>query len=379
MVKVTISVFNLLLLIINPFWAVICSTFYMLASSKIRFFYPRVLGINLSIFLGVLNSVKRLDSDLFAYHNIYLSAENKTLLQFTSDFSADYFYYAYTYYSYYLYNGSWDMFIIVTTALPYLFIFESVIIVLKKMTVKNDIMILIILNVGLFYPIFLFSGHLVRNSIAATIMLYYITQYYFNKKNKFYLVFIALTIHISSIIFLIIYLFPQKRTHSEIWIKLLVVATLLIFLWLFTAHDFDSVYIVSRLQGFGVAFYTISIIDIVFIFSLTLLIYYMLNWNFLVRLFNKHQAYYYTVIYLSMLYGITLQYAVINGRVAVFFFNIIIPFVVMVLAQRKWYMKTFCYLFLAINIFYFQDAIINKEWYFEILLIDMITPIWKHF
>ena len=195
---------------LNPFVAVLIAGLIAgLKNSKVSI---DVLIIVISIFIGLLNTTKILESDIVSYYDNFFSAEYNSLLEFINVRSKEYLYYTYTYFFYNLSGGSWKLYILSTTAISYYLILKSNLIVINKVFKNYNYKVLLLVNIALLYPLFTLSAHLLRNFIAASFILYFVVNYYFNYKNKWIYLIAAILTHGSSILFTILYILPNNFT-----------------------------------------------------------------------------------------------------------------------------------------------------------------------
>lgn len=232
--------------ILNPFFSVLVSLLFAL--HKRSSYYNLVLIINLSLFIGLLNSTKIPEKDLLAYYEIYMDVPMYSLSGYLALLDREFIYYLVSYIFYFLTNGSWKLFIILVTFISYFLILKSNYIIVKKLKTTNIKICFIILNVAFFFPLFTHSAHLLRNFIAGAFILYFLTNYYFLNINKWWILLIAIFIHSSALLFSIIYLLKSKYSYKR---KIIFIIPMLILFFLVGDLSYiQSTYQFGRINDF---------------------------------------------------------------------------------------------------------------------------------
>lgn len=238
------------LFILNPLLSLV--TAFALTLVKNNRFFEKLLAVVVSSFLSLLNVTKILESDLLTYQERFLMAGKYSFFDYLQIFNREYIYYAGSYFFYYLTEGAWKLFVFLTSFLAYYLIFKSVIKLSSRITLKKNYLVIIIFSIASFYPLFSYSAHLIRNFIAASIILYFLIAYLFEDKNKWWLLIIAILIHTSSVLFVITYFIPRRFNLKNLG-KLILITFGLLLLILFadTYTSFSqNLYVVKRINGF---------------------------------------------------------------------------------------------------------------------------------
>jgi len=208
------------------------------------------------LFLGLINATKVPESDLFAYKKLFISVSLYPFKQYMGLYAREYIYYFYNYLSYNLLGGSWSLFILSTTFMSYFLLLKGISLSFTNVIWKQRrSIILALINVALFYPLFSLSAHLLRNFIAGAIIFYFGSNYFFKNKKLWWLLIIAGFIHSSSLFFLIVLFIPQKLNWNKLP-KYFMIITLFVMIFIFISlleNSFkilNKTYVSERVIGF---------------------------------------------------------------------------------------------------------------------------------
>jgi hypothetical protein len=358
---------NIVLFLLNPFVA----CFFVLATS-LRFNYKvfiNLLIINISGLFGLINITKLLESDLLAYNHFFLLSADLTLWEYLNLFSSEFVYYFLSYASYYLMFGSWELYIFTTTFISFCLVFKSVQIVLSEF--NNMDVVTGIVIVALFYPIFGLSAHLLRNFIAAALVLYFITNYFYKNRNLRLILLASISIHASAALFLIIYFIPKKFSAYH-----LIKANLIILLGFFLIYvlinlevfDPDQFYVYKRLMGFEGTFdnFYILLAMLVFISPCIILI------EKIALKINIEPAYILLLLFVFLL-GISLpNNSVIQQRILLYIYFIGIPIFLAISINRTFYARCLNVVLIFILTILFVRNLTYGAWSYD-SSVDIIT------
>lgn len=360
-----ITLLNVVLYLINPFIATITS---LLFSIIIKSRYSiKILIINISLFFGLLNATKFIEGDLFAYHNYFINGPQKSLIDFLSQFQADYLYYFVTYIAYFILFHSWELFIILITFFSYLFIFKSAEIILSRAKgIKTIDIILGLLIVAMFYPLFSFSAHLVRNFIAAAIILYFVTNYFFKNKNLWYFLPITISIHASATMFIISYFVPKKMSFKNImrmlFFIMLFLLAIFILLELLGYGIFENLYVYSRIVNYSGFKTLLSFQDTINILLVTIFIIFFSRINKINILTTELSRYLlFLIIILSIGYALSSN-PVIEGRILFYNYFLGIPLFLTVFIRRGMFFRIVNMIILCIFTVFFIQNLLYGTW-----------------
>ena len=332
------TIIIVLAFILNPFVSLILTILFVVY--KNNNYLNFLLIINASLFISLLNTTKVPESDLLSYHDFYLDSEKYTLLDYLSIYNREFLFYFSSYVISSITEGSWKLFIFFTTFISYFLILKSNFLIYKIFNPKSTKFYLAILSVAFFYILFSHSAHLLRNFIAASFVIYFLVNYYFLGKNKWWFLISAVLIHSTAGLFAITYLLPktlEKNTLKK-WFNIALVL-LVTFTYLnFNDTFLKSNYQINRLNEIynQVNIFNISeiIYGIVFLFS-SFLVYFILKKE------NKYHAsylfnYIILMVVLVVISALTLSNSVlISQRILLFIFILSTVFVTLLIISKS--------------------------------------------
>tara|TARA_B110000027_G_scaffold134016_1_gene164442 strand:- start:3879 stop:5039 length:1161 start_codon:yes stop_codon:yes gene_type:complete len=179
--------------------------------SLISFFY-------IGLFLGIINTLKVPVSDLENYFSMYTYGHDLGFLPYVLSFGKEPFFMLFNYIIYELTSGSFNFYLAIFTILCYMLIFQSIWIVHNRIRLSRYTFIMAICVASFFPNIFLLSAHLMRQFMAASIILFVLVNFGFNKKRGYILFIIAILTHSTALVFSFLYLpfLKQKISSSKI-------------------------------------------------------------------------------------------------------------------------------------------------------------------
>lgn len=125
--------FVLLAFILNPLAGILLCAYYCWIHDSRKNSQLLVLGLMISMFLGLLNTTKNLTGDMIEYREYFLNVPKySNIIDYLVRFGKEPLYYGYTYLSYYIYGGSWPLFIFSITTANYMLLSYSIIKVGEK-------------------------------------------------------------------------------------------------------------------------------------------------------------------------------------------------------------------------------------------------------
>ena len=208
----------LILFVLNPFICLIFTIF--LALFKNSYFYNKILIVLLSVFIGLINLTKHLESDLLVYQNDFYFASDLTFIDYLNYFNKEYLFYTINYVLNYVLMGNWKMYLLIIVAFPYYLLLSTINKLFFKLTYKKEYLILALINIAFFYPLFNYSAHLVRNFISASIVFYIVINYFFYNKRKPLLLISSILIHSTTLFFCYLFVIPngKKKKYTNRYI-----------------------------------------------------------------------------------------------------------------------------------------------------------------
>lgn len=217
-----------LLFILSPIATTIGYSIYIWDSKEFSVKRLWTLATLLSIYLGLLNTTREILSDNLTYKEYFLSVPLYDITSFLFEFGKEPLYYGYTYLSYYILGGSWNLFVISITIINYLLLSYSIIYISKAINANMRTAITALFVMAFFFPEFAASSQLIRQVLAQSILLTFFTSYYMYDKKRWWIALCAVATHSTSIIPIIIGTIPIIKN------KLSIKSTLLLFICLIT-------------------------------------------------------------------------------------------------------------------------------------------------
>ncbi len=214
----------ILFFILNPILGIIIATLF-----AIQYKYDSNiinLIILISLLLGLINTTKGLASDMIVYEESFQIAKKTNLFQYILQFGKEPLYYLFMYFTSGVINMSFKLFVFLQTFINYVLFLVSIFKFQKKMDSSNITILFSIFLGAFFFELFSLSAHLMRQFLAASILLYYIVDYTLHNKNKWWLLIASLLIHSTVFLFLpFIFLntFKEKIKIRNLFILLIII------------------------------------------------------------------------------------------------------------------------------------------------------------
>lgn len=218
--------------LVNPFLSLVF--FFHLLCYKEKFQNKILINcfiILLAVFMAFINSTKVPDNDLYFHGMDYLNAKNLNLYDYLSLKNKEPFFYIFNYYFYNLTTGSFKLWVITITFVPYYLFFTAIKLFFYKIKAPKNQLLLGIILAAFFPQLFSLSAHLIRQFIAAAIFIYFAVNLIMYNKNKWWLVLAAVMIHYSSLILfcLMIYRSVIKKIKQKKTLNVLIIFVLLFY------------------------------------------------------------------------------------------------------------------------------------------------------
>ena len=213
-ISAVVIILSLLLYPLLPFWSIILLSAIFAVNSQYKERIFILYLFLLSLYLGLINATKIPESDLIGYIDIFEDVEYYSFRTYIFLAGKEPVFFLYNYIIYYLIGGNTSSYIIITTVIAYMFFFCAINKFLRLYS-KNSIIIFSIIIAAFFPQLFSLSAHLIRQFLAASILLYAIVlKLFYNKKVWFFLV-MAVLIHSTTLLFIpLMYLKPLKNKLS---------------------------------------------------------------------------------------------------------------------------------------------------------------------
>lgn len=231
-----------ILFILSPFAVTIGYSLYIWNSKTFSTKRLWIFASLLSLYLGLLNTTKEMISDIVAYKEYFTSVpQYSDIISYLLEFGKEPIYYGYTYISYYLFFGSWNLFIISLTIISYALISYSIITISKALKANIKTTITALFFMAFFFLEFAATSQAVRQAIAEAVLIAFFTNYYILNKKSWWIAICAVAIHSTVIVPLLIGLIPMTKDRLNIKrIILFIIFTVVITYLLFAFSNLFS-------------------------------------------------------------------------------------------------------------------------------------------
>lgn len=216
-----------------------------------------IIYFYLSLFLGLINTLKIPESDLEYYIELFNNCKNQSFVDYVISFGREPLFMVFNYIVYKLTFGSIETYLIIFTVFCYFLVFFSIGLIHNKIKLSHGMYILAIGCTFLFPNMFTLSVHLMRQFMAASLILFLLVSNVFYGKKYILVLVSAILIHTTSIIFLILYI-PFFKTQIK---QYLVMFWMFIFAcFVFVFYNYSDL-LLSVFQGIPVLSYLFSRIN----------------------------------------------------------------------------------------------------------------------
>jgi hypothetical protein len=370
--------------ILNPLMGTFAAGIIALyQKSDISLFYFIFL---ISIFLGLINTTKVLESDILGYSEAFMMAKTTDLFPYLKEFGKEPVYYSFMYFFSKILHAEFKFFIFFQTLISYIFYLNAVKKFQQKINGKRSAILFAISIATLFFELFSLSAHLLRQFLAASIFLYYLIDKLFYSKNKWGYLILSIFIHSSVLLFVPLLFFPFLKKRLNIW-KLIL--TILFFGLMFHFIPVLSLFIVNK-AGIGFATYVFSrtasssfddnstIISAVLIIINLILILYGIYKNYIFKTDSDSEIYFnHIIMFLAFFVLISLNQPLLALRFN-FYSYFIFPMAVSAIISKinlKSFFPVIANLIIIIMLYRFGYKLENGAFTFLPLLNIIINPL----
>ena len=200
----------------SPFVACIAYTMSIWKMKTFSSKYIWTQAILLSLYIGILGCTKELKGDFLDYYEYFLDVSKYGLVEYLLKFGKEPLYYAYTYISYYLFGGNWNLFVVSFTFINYILLSYAVITIGKKLNANIRTVITALYLTMFFFQELAASGNLVRQCLAQSLTVVFFVCYYIENKKKWWIALCAVCIHSSCIPIIGLGLIPMIKDRFTI-------------------------------------------------------------------------------------------------------------------------------------------------------------------
>lgn len=248
-------IFFYLLFVWCPLFGIVVYAIYLCHQEEISVGKLSALAVMLSLYLGGLAVTKELLGDFLEYSRYFYDVPKYDLWSYIRHFGKEPVYYGYTYLSYYLFGGSWNLFVISITTMNYLLLSYSIlkIGVALKASISNVVVALFFM--AFFFQEFAAIGNMLRQGLAQSMTVAFLVRWYIVGKRSWWLALLALGVHTSCLPVLCVGLLPiirkrlAMRDVGRLFVFLAVLAGLFLLLGRFLVHLPFVGYIFERLTN----------------------------------------------------------------------------------------------------------------------------------
>lgn len=216
--------------VVNPFMSVLI-TFHLIYFEETNRTNLYILFAILALFLGLINSTKILDSDLVNYYDQFKEAGESPFINYIFSQGKEPAFYMMNYITYIITMGNFRIYVIIITFISYYLLFISILKYNESIGFDKKQIIFAVTIAAFFPQMFSLSAHLIRQFLAASLMMFYIVNKMVYKKNYWYLLLLAIFTHTTMAIFLpLLYLpFLRKKINLKHVIIIIIAAEIVSF------------------------------------------------------------------------------------------------------------------------------------------------------
>lgn len=244
-----------LLFVWCPLFGIVVYAIYLCHQEEISVGKLSALAVMLSLYLGGLAVTKELLGDFLEYSRYFYDVPKYDLWSYIRHFGKEPVYYGYTYLSYYLFGGSWNLFVISITTMNYLLLSYSIlkIGVALKASISNVVVALFFM--AFFFQEFAAIGNMLRQGLAQSMTVAFLVRWHVVGKRSWWLALLALGVHTSCLPVLCVGLLPiirkrlAMRDVGRLFVFLAVLAGMFLLLGRFLVHLPFVGYIFERLTN----------------------------------------------------------------------------------------------------------------------------------
>lgn len=155
-----------------------------------------------SVFLSLINSVKKIESDLLIYLKQFELSLELTYFEYIFVNIKDPIFYSFSYVFYHFISTDFQLYIFLLSFFSYCFLLLSIFNFSRWIGLDHKFSLLSLLFAALFPQLFSISAHLLRQFFALSVGFYALSTYFLYGKKKFgiFLLFISCLIHSSNLL-----------------------------------------------------------------------------------------------------------------------------------------------------------------------------------
>lgn len=243
---------SLPIFLISPMLGIVTALLEMM-SSKEKKGHGLLFSFLFSIFLGLLNAGKIIESDLANYEIWYDDVINYSLLEYVFYQKKEPIFFLYNYLVYYFTGGDFAAYIVITTALGYSIFSFSIYRLHMSLRCSRYFYYCALIALFLFPNLFSLSAHLIRQFLASSLLSMLIVELIFYRKTVYYVFISSVFVHTSSLIFSFIYLFERLKNRALVRVLFLAALAVIVLVVLRNPKIFDSITLGAEFLNYGVS------------------------------------------------------------------------------------------------------------------------------
>lgn len=199
--------------LLTPIGACILSAYQASSNRSIDYKPLYIFFLCFSLFFGLLNTTKVLESDIATYNSSFLDAGRFDLSSYLAINGHEPFYYVLSWLGYRLFFKSWSFFILFITTADFLLLGHIHVLIGRYLSLRNRDIVFATLVSFLFFQEFSLSSHLIRQILGSLMALVFITNWNLFNKKQWWLGALSILTHATVLPFIIIGIVPfmQRR------------------------------------------------------------------------------------------------------------------------------------------------------------------------
>jgi len=212
-----------LLFVWCPLFGIVVYAVYLCHQEEIPVGRLSILAVMLSLYLGGLSVTKELLGDFLEYSRYFYDVPKYNFWSYIQHFGKEPVYYGYTYLSYYLFVGSWNLFVISITTMNYLLLSYSILKIGVAMKASISNVVVALFFMAFFFQEFAAIGNMLRQGLAQSMTVAFLVRWYVVGKRSWWLALLALGVHTSCLPVLCVGLLPiiRKRLTMQDFMHLM--------------------------------------------------------------------------------------------------------------------------------------------------------------
>ncbi len=207
-VESSFSILLLMFFIVNPLFGLVFLAVYLILSNRTNSLLLKLTPFLVAFFIGCVNSTKVPENDLIWYLIEYLEAGTVTLLEYLFSFGAsskdlakEPVFTIFNYITYQFLGDNTKLFVIFYSFVAYSFLNLAIYKFGKAIKISNRFIVTAIFIMSFTPYIFTMSAILLRQFLAASLLMYILVNKLCYNKRSYFLVFCMVLIHSSSFLF----------------------------------------------------------------------------------------------------------------------------------------------------------------------------------